>query len=234
MRRGQPVPAGQRPGGRVIDLQQPAGRMMLQPFPDIPLGGAGAPGQLRRGRRTAGVQRPVQAQPLTQVHGEELKRPGHVMEQALRHRCRRIGRTVLADRAGTCLVAPRGDGRVAGGSVEHRRGAITTLDVISRGRAILGIGGALYDVEHQGLGIDYPADRVRLDMLEEAVQVCRAMFTGDDVSFSGIHYRLDHARNLPRPVRAGGPKIMIGGGGEKRTLRLVARYADMCNEAGNV
>jgi F420-dependent oxidoreductase-like protein len=111
---------------------------------------------------------------------------------------------------------------------------ITTLDVISRGRAVLGIGAAWYDVEHQGLGVEYPADRVRLDMLEEAVQVCRAMFTGDDVSFSGSHYRLDHARNLPRPVQAGGPKIMIGGGGEKRTLRLVARYADMCNVTGDV
>jgi len=110
---------------------------------------------------------------------------------------------------------------------------VTTLDVISRGRAILGIGGAWYDVEHQGLGVSYPSDRVRLDMLEEAVQVCRAMFTGDDVSFSGTHYRLDHARNLPRPVQAGGPKIMIGGGGEKRTLRLVARYADMCNVTGD-
>jgi len=71
-------------------------------------------------------------------------------------------------------------------------------------------------------------------MLEEAVQVCRAMFTGDDVSFTGRHYRLDHARNLPRPVQAGGPKIMIGGGGEKRTLRLVARYADQCNVTGDV
>ena len=111
---------------------------------------------------------------------------------------------------------------------------VTTLDVISRGRAILGIGGAWYDAEHQGLGIDYPSDRVRLDMLEEAVQVCRAMFTGDDVSFTGTHYRLDHARNLPRPVQAGGPKIMIGGGGEKRTLRLVARYADQCNVTGDV
>jgi F420-dependent oxidoreductase-like protein len=111
---------------------------------------------------------------------------------------------------------------------------ITTLDVISRGRAILGIGGAWYDVEHKALGIDYPRDGVRLDMLEEAVQVCRAMFTGDDVSFTGSHYRLDHARNLPRPVQAGGPKIMIGGGGEKRTLRLVASYADQCNVTGDV
>src|SRR5271165_6773832 len=111
---------------------------------------------------------------------------------------------------------------------------VTTLDVISRGRAILGIGGAWYDVEHQGLGIDFPAAGVRLDMLEEAVQVCRAMFSGDDVSFTGTHYRLDHARNQPRPVQAGGPKIMIGGGGEKRTLRLVARYADKCNVTGDV
>jgi len=111
---------------------------------------------------------------------------------------------------------------------------VTTLDVISRGRAILGIGGAWYDVEHQGLGIDYPGDGVRLDMLAEAVQICRAMFTGDDVSFAGEHFRLDHARNLPRPVQPGGPKIMIGGGGEKRTLRLVAEYADKCNVAGSV
>jgi F420-dependent oxidoreductase-like protein len=110
---------------------------------------------------------------------------------------------------------------------------VTTLDVISRGRAILGIGGAWYDVEHQGLGVDYPSDRVRLDMLEEAVQVCRAMFTADDVSFAGQHYRLDHARNLPRPVQPGGPRIMIGGGGEKRTLRIVAQYADQCNVIGN-
>ena len=111
---------------------------------------------------------------------------------------------------------------------------VTTLDVISRGRAILGIGAAWYDAEHQGLGIAYPSNRERLDMLEEAVQVCRAMFTGDDVSFTGAHYRLDHARNLPRPVQAGGPKIMIGGGGEKRTLRLVAQYADKCNVTGDV
>jgi F420-dependent oxidoreductase-like protein len=111
---------------------------------------------------------------------------------------------------------------------------VTTLDVISEGRAVLGIGGAWYDVEHQALGVTFPADRVRLDMLEEAVQICRAMFRGDDVSFEGAHFRLDHARNLPRPVRPGGPPVMIGGGGEKRTLRLVARYADRCNVTGDV
>ena len=110
---------------------------------------------------------------------------------------------------------------------------VTTLDVISKGRAILGFGGAWYDVEHRGLGIEYPGDNIRLDMLEEAVQVCRAMFTGDDVSFEGTHFRLDHARNLPRPIQAGGPRIMIGGGGERRTLRLVAEYADQCNVTGD-
>jgi F420-dependent oxidoreductase-like protein len=110
---------------------------------------------------------------------------------------------------------------------------VTTLDVISGGRAVLGIGAAWYDVEHAAFGIEYPSDRVRLDMLEEAVQVCRAMFTRDDVSFAGNHFRLDHARNLPRPVQPGGPKIMIGGGGEKRTLRLVAQYADKCNLTGD-
>src|SRR5258706_7616326 len=109
---------------------------------------------------------------------------------------------------------------------------VTTLDVISRGRAILGIGGAWYDVEHQALGIDYPSDRVRLDMLEEAVQVCRAMFTGDDVSFSGNHYRLHHARNLPPPVQAGGPQDHIRGRGGERTLRLGARPPDPGPGAG--
>jgi alkanesulfonate monooxygenase SsuD/methylene tetrahydromethanopterin reductase-like flavin-dependent oxidoreductase (luciferase family) len=75
---------------------------------------------------------------------------------------------------------------------------------------------------------------VRLDFLEEAVQICRAMFTGDDVVFHGDHFVLEHARNLPPPVQPGGPKIMIGGGGERRTLRLVAQYADQCNVTGDV
>lgn len=110
---------------------------------------------------------------------------------------------------------------------------ITTLDIISKGRAVLGIGAAWYDVEHNGLGIPYPPDRERLDRLEEAVQICRAMFRDDGVSFSGEHYRIDNARNLPRPIQGGGPRIMIGGGGEKRTLKLVATYADECNITGN-
>ncbi len=111
---------------------------------------------------------------------------------------------------------------------------ITTLDIVSKGRAILGIGAAWYDVEHEGLGFEYPRDKVRLDMLEEAVQICRAMFRDDHASFSGEHYQVKDARNLPRPIQEGGPRIMIGGGGEKRTLKLVAQYADACNVSGGV
>lgn len=111
---------------------------------------------------------------------------------------------------------------------------ITTLDIISRGRAMLGIGAAWYDVEHKALGVDYPRDKERLDRLEEAVQICRAMFREDGASFNGEHYGIDHARNLPRPIQQGGPRIMIGGGGEKRTLKLVATYADECNITGTV
>jgi F420-dependent oxidoreductase-like protein len=110
---------------------------------------------------------------------------------------------------------------------------VTTLDVISRGRAILGLGAAWYDVEHEGLGFDFPSDRERLDRLEEAVQICRAMFTEDAPTFDGKHYRIHGARNVPRPIQADGIPIMIGGGGEKRTLRLVAQYADMCNFFGD-
>ena len=109
---------------------------------------------------------------------------------------------------------------------------VTTLDVISRGRAILGIGAAWYDVEHVGLGFDFPPVKERMDRLEEAVQICRAMFSEDAPSFSGTHYRIEGAKNLPRPIQARIP-IMIGGGGEKRTLRLVAQYADQCNITGD-
>ena len=109
---------------------------------------------------------------------------------------------------------------------------VTTLDVISRGRAILGLGAAWYVEEHVGLGFDYPSDRERLDRLEEALQICRAMFTEDAPSFSGRYYRIEEATNLPRPIQRGGPPILVGGSGEKRTLRLVAQYADACNVNG--
>jgi F420-dependent oxidoreductase-like protein len=109
---------------------------------------------------------------------------------------------------------------------------VTTLDVISHGRAVLGIGAAWYEPEHDGLGFDFPPAHERLDRLEEAVQICRAMFREAQPSFAGQHYRIVDARNVPRPVRPGGPPIMIGGSGERRTLRLVAQYADMCNVSG--
>jgi len=111
---------------------------------------------------------------------------------------------------------------------------VTTLDVISAGRAILGIGAAWYDVEHEGLGVAFPPVAERMDRLEEAVQICRSMFREELPTFEGRYYQVHEARNLPRPVQPGGPPILIGGGGEKRTLRLVARYADFCNITGGV
>ncbi|MEX0665898.1 MAG: LLM class F420-dependent oxidoreductase [Acidimicrobiia bacterium] len=111
---------------------------------------------------------------------------------------------------------------------------ITTLDVISRGRAILGIGAAWHDEEHDGLGFAFPPVKERMDRLEEAVQICRAMFRDEAPSFDGRHFRIEKARNIPRPIQPGGPPIMIGGGGERRTLKLVAQYADMCNISGDL
>jgi F420-dependent oxidoreductase-like protein len=110
---------------------------------------------------------------------------------------------------------------------------VTTLDVISAGRAMLGIGAAWHDVEHEGLGVDFPPVGERMARLEEAVQICRAMFRDEHPTFDGVYYRTKDAHNVPRPVQPGGPPILVGGGGEKRTLRLVARYADMCNITGD-
>jgi F420-dependent oxidoreductase-like protein len=110
---------------------------------------------------------------------------------------------------------------------------VTTLDIVSGGRAMLGIGAAWYEEEHDGLGFDFPRDGERLDRLEEALRICRAMFTEEAPSFEGKHYRIEKALNIPRPIQRNGPRIMIGGSGEKRTLRLVAQYADMCNVFGS-
>ena len=109
---------------------------------------------------------------------------------------------------------------------------VTTLDLISRGRAILGIGAAWHDTEHRGYGFDFPDVKERMDRLEEAVQICRLMFTQDRPSFDGTYYRIDQARNVPRPLRSSGIPILIGGSGERRTLSLVAKYADACNLFG--
>ena len=115
----------------------------------------------------------------------------------------------------------------------HLAKIVTTLDIISGGRAILGIGAAWYDVEHEGLGFDFPPAGERLDRLEEALLICRAMFSEETPTFDGRYYRIHEARNVPPPVQPGGPTILVGGGGEKRTLQLVARYADMCNFFGD-
>jgi len=109
---------------------------------------------------------------------------------------------------------------------------VTTLDVISKGRAILGIGAAWNESEHRGLGFDFPAIGEREDRLEEALAICKAMFTEERPSFQGSYYRIERTLNRPRPIRPGGPMILVGGGGEKRTLRLAAKYADITNWFG--
>ena len=111
---------------------------------------------------------------------------------------------------------------------------VTTLDVISGGRAILGIGAAWNEDEHRGYGFDFPPLRERFERLEDAVQICRAMFTQETPSFEGRHHRIEGALNFPRPTRPGGPPILIGGSGERRTIPLLARHADACNFFGDV
>jgi F420-dependent oxidoreductase-like protein len=104
---------------------------------------------------------------------------------------------------------------------------VTTLDTISGGRAILGIGAAWNDVEHEGYGFDFPPVGERMDRLEEALVIIRSMFIEDRPTFEGKHYRIERALNVPRPIEPGGPPILVGGGGEQRTLRIAAKYADM-------
>jgi len=110
----------------------------------------------------------------------------------------------------------------------------TTLDVVSGGRAILGIGAAWNEEEHAGYGFRFPPIGERMDRLEEALQICRAMFTRERPSFDGRHYKIERALNVPRPLRPEGIPILVGGGGERRTLALVAKYADACNLFGDL
>ena len=112
--------------------------------------------------------------------------------------------------------------------------AVTTLDVISKGRAVLGLGAAWNDSEHRGYGFDFPPVRERMDRLDEALTICRLMFTQERPSYEGRFYRIEEALNSPRPIQPGGPRILVGGGGEQRTLRLVARHADMSNWFGTL
>jgi len=106
---------------------------------------------------------------------------------------------------------------------------VTTLDVISKGRAYLGIGAAWFDAEHEGLGVRFPPVKERFEMLEEAIVICQAMFKDERPTITGTHYSVKEAINRPAPIRPGGPPLMIGGSGERKTLRLMAQYADMAN-----
>jgi F420-dependent oxidoreductase-like protein len=111
---------------------------------------------------------------------------------------------------------------------------VTTLDVLSGGRAWLGIGAAWNEEESRGLGIPFPPVAERFERLEETLQICLQMWGGDEQPYQGRHYQLERPLNSPQSLSRPHPPVMIGGGGEKKTLRLVARYADACNLfAGN-
>jgi F420-dependent oxidoreductase-like protein len=107
--------------------------------------------------------------------------------------------------------------------------AATTLDVVSGGRGILGVGAAWYEREAQGLGFDFPSLAERFDRLEETLQIAHRMWADDRRPFQGTHYQLAEPICGPQPLSRPRPRILVGGGGEKRTLRLVAQYADACN-----
>ncbi|MGH3216993.1 MAG: LLM class F420-dependent oxidoreductase [Trebonia sp.] len=109
--------------------------------------------------------------------------------------------------------------------------AMTTLDVLSGGRTILGIGAAWNEDEARGLGLPFPPTAERFERLEEAILICRQMWSGSEAPFDGKHYHLARTLNSPQALSRPHPPILIGGAGEKKTLRLVARYADACNIA---
>ncbi len=106
---------------------------------------------------------------------------------------------------------------------------VTTLDVLSGGRAWLGIGAAWNEEESRGLGIPFPPVAERFERLEETLQICLQMWAGDESPYRGVHYELDRPLNSPQALTTPHPPIMIGGGGERKTLRYVARYAQACN-----
>jgi F420-dependent oxidoreductase-like protein len=144
------------------------------------------------------------------------------------------GNTVLA------AVAARTERLQVGlmvGGVTYRNPALhakitTTLDVVSAGRAIHSIGAAWFEGEHRAYGFDFPPISERFERLEEHLQIARAMFTQESASFVGRHHRVENALNNPKPVRGDIP-ILVGGSGERKTLRLVAQYADASNISGD-
>ena len=106
---------------------------------------------------------------------------------------------------------------------------VTTLDVLSGGRAYLGIGAAWFEREHLGLGVPYPPIAERFQRLEEALQITKQMWSNNDGAYKGKHYQLVETLNSPQAISKPHPPILIGGSGEKKTLRLVAQYGDACN-----
>jgi F420-dependent oxidoreductase-like protein len=106
---------------------------------------------------------------------------------------------------------------------------VTTLDVLSGGRAGLGLGAAWNEEEARGLGLPFPSTRERFERLEETLLICEQMWSDSDAPFEGRHYKLTRTLNSPQSLSRPRPYLMIGGSGERKTLRLVARHADACN-----
>ncbi len=106
---------------------------------------------------------------------------------------------------------------------------VTTLDVLSQGRAYLGIGAAWNEEEHKGLGVPFPSTGERFERLEETLKIAHQMWAGDEKPFEGKYYHLERPLNSPQSVQRPHPPILIGGTGERKTLRFVAQYADACN-----
>jgi F420-dependent oxidoreductase-like protein len=106
---------------------------------------------------------------------------------------------------------------------------VSTLDVLSCGRAMLGLGAAWFEEEALGLGLPFPPLAERFERLEETLRICLRMWSEDDDPFEGEHYRLGRTLNVPQPLAGPHPPILVGGSGEKKTLRLVAKYAQACN-----
>src|SRR3954462_14285602 len=124
------------------------------------------------------------------------------------------------------------------GGVTYRNPALlakltTTIDIISGGRAVLGLGAAWFEAEHRAYGFDFPPLKERFERLEDALNITRTMFTQDVATYEGKHYRVDAAFNNPKPIRGDIP-ILIGGSGERKTLRFVAKYADGSNFFGDI